>query len=88
MGYFEDKKDQVEADFDDVRLRQFESFISLLEDDGVKQGNMSDIHPEPAQLTKFNTDAPLADEISAGLLAGSSIDSQESCGATSVPTAL
>ncbi|KXH26587.1 hypothetical protein CSIM01_02888 [Colletotrichum simmondsii] len=86
MAYFEDKKDQVEADFDDVR--QFESFISLLEDDGVKQGIMSDIHPEPAQLMKFNADAQLANEISPGLLMGSSVGSQESYSVTSVSTAL
>ncbi|KAK1457512.1 hypothetical protein CMEL01_15992 [Colletotrichum melonis] len=86
MDHFEDKKDHVEGNFDDVR--QFESFTSFLEDDGVKQGDMSDIGPEPAQLMNFNAGAPLADEVSPGLLTGSSIGSQGDYGVTSVPTAL
>lgn len=72
--------------FDDVQ--QFESFTALFEGDGVKQGNVSDIQPEPAQLMKLNADAPLADEMFLGLLTGSSVGSQESYGVTSASTAL
>lgn len=49
---------------------------------------MPGIHPEPAQLMKFNVDAPLAEEISPGLLSGNSVGSQESYSVTSVSTAL